>query len=195
MPKAHVAQAGKAPDTAKAAPKLEHRTGSGPLIGGLHLSSKTKIQLPRAPLPMARRFVLIATAIWAEACAEESLSHLEFGVLGILGREPDTDRNGLAAYVGVDRTNIGLIVDQLEKRGFIKRSINPDDRRAQRMRVTPAGEQARARQARQVAVAREKILAPLTAAERELLYDLLERIIAANEQYSIPGAGRRKRSE
>jgi DNA-binding MarR family transcriptional regulator len=143
---------------------------------------------------MARRFLQIATAIWAEACAEEPLSNLEFGALGTLQVEPNIDRNGLAASIGVDRTNIGLIVGELERRGFVERSVNPNDRRAQVMRMTRAGEQALKNQGRKTAIAREKILAPLTSAERETLYDLLERIIAANERYSIPGAGRRKRS-
>lgn len=194
MPKTH-SQSGSRANAAKAKPRSEARPRSVPLHGGLlQLSTMTKVPLPRAPLPMARRFVLIATAIWAEACADESLSHLEFGVLGILGRQPETDRNGLAAYVGVDRTNIGLIIDGLEKRGFVERTVNPNDRRAQLMTVTPAGEQAHTRQTWQVAIAREKILSPLKPEEREMLYDLLEQVIAANEQYSIPGAGRRKRS-
>lgn len=160
----------------------------------LRMSTATKVPLPRAPVPMARRFFQIATAIWAEACGEESLIHLEFAVLSELQRAPETDQIGLAAVVGVDRTNIGLILEGLEKRGLIERSVNPRDRRSRLMRVTAAGVEAHARQARQTAVAREKILGPLSAEEREMLYDLLERIIAANEQYSIPGAGRRKRN-
>ncbi len=178
----------------KAKLKSAARLDPGPMHSGLQMSKLASIPLPRAPVPMARRFTQIATAIWAEACAGESLSHPEFAVLGCLGREPGLDQINLAARVGVDRTNIGLIIDGLEKSGFVERSVNPKDRRARLMRVTPAGQQAHTSQTRQVAVAREKILGPLTAAERETLYDLLERIIAANEQYSIPGAGRRKRS-
>lgn len=161
---------------------------------GPQMSTATKVPLPRAPVPMSRRFFQIATAIWAEACDGESLIHLEFAVLSELQRVPETDQIGLAAVVGVDRTNIGLIIDGLEKRGLVERSVNPRDRRARLIRVTESGVQAHASQARKTTVAREKILAPLTAEERETLYDLLERIIAANEQYSIPGAGRRKRS-
>ena len=193
MPKANAMQTGPF-ESAKGRPSPKARSRPAPMHSGLDPTTTTKIPMARAPLPMARRFLLIATAIWAEACADECLSHLEFGTLGALGRQPDIDRSGLAAVIGVDRTNIGLIIDQLEKRGFVERSVNPDDRRAQRMHVTHAGQDAFSRQARKTAIAREKILAPLSSEERETLYDLLERIIAANEQYSIPGAGRRKRS-
>ena len=178
---------------ASAKPTPEVRPRRAGLHGGLQMCTTTRIPLTRAPVPMARRFVQIATAIWAEACAEESLSHIEFGTLSALQHNPGLDQISLAAWVGVDRTNIGLIVDGLEKRGFVERTVNPNDRRARLMRVTPAGKAAFAGQTRQTAVAREKILGPLSAAERETFYDLLERIIAANEQYSIPGAGRRKR--
>lgn len=161
---------------------------------GLQLGTLGTIPLPRAPMPMARRFMQIASAIWAEACADESLSHLEFGTLGALQREPHLDQISLAERVGVDRTNIGLILDQLEKAGFVERSVNPNDRRARVIQVTPNGVAAFARQAPKTAIVREKIFLQLSAAERETFYDLLERIIAANEQYIIPGAGRRKRS-
>lgn len=179
---------------AKAEQMPEAKQRPAGLHGGLQMCTTTKIPLTRAPVPMARRLVQITTAIWAEACADESLSHVEFGTLSALQQNSKLDQISLAAWVGVDRTNIGLIIDGLEKSGFVERSVNPDDRRARRIAVTPAGKEAFIRQSRHTALAREKILAPLTAEERETFYDLLERIIAANEQYSIPGAGRRKRS-
>lgn len=177
-----------------AKPQSEAKQRPAGLHGGLEMCTTTKIPLTRAPVPMARRLVQITTAIWAEACAGESLSHVEFGTLSALQHNSKLDQISLAAWVGVDRTNIGLIIDGLEKRGFVERSVNPEDRRARLITVTRAGKEAFARQTRQTAIAREKILGPLTAEERETFYDLLERIIAANEQYSIPGAGRRKRS-
>lgn len=179
---------------AKPRQKSETRPGPGAPHSGLRLSTSTRIPVVRAPVPMARRFWQIATAIWAEACAGESLNNFEFGTLGALHREPGLDQVSLAERIGVDRTNIGLILDGLEQRGFVERTVNPADRRARVMRVTPEGAAAHARQAPKTALVREKIFAPLTAQERETFYDLLERIIAANEQYSIPGAGRRKRS-
>ncbi len=180
------------PSTAKAKPKPDVRRPAA-LHGGLQMCTTTKLPLTRAPVPMARRLLQIATAIWAEACADESLNHIEFGLLGALQHGLVLDQISLAAWVGVDRTNIGLIIDGLEKRGFVERNVNPNDRRARLITVTPEGKATFTRQARQTAVAREKILGPLTGEEREMFYNLLEKIIAANEQYSIPGAGRRKR--
>lgn len=175
-------------------PKPVDRPKPGPMHSGLQMSTLVSIPLPRAPMPMARRFLQIVSAIWAEACAGESMTNLEFGTVGALHREPDLDQASLAQRIGVDRTNIGLIVDGLEKRGFVKRTINPEDRRARLIRVTPEGAAAHARQSPKTALVREKVFAPLTGEEQQIFYDLLERIIAANEDYSIPGAGRRNRS-
>ncbi len=175
-------------------PRPSARSKPGPMHSGLGMSTLARIPLPRAPMPMARRFLQITSAIWAEACAGEGMSNLEFGTVGALQREPDLDQISLAERIGVDRTNIGLIIDGLEKRGFVERTVHPADRRARLIRVTPEGLSAHARQAPKTALVREKIFSALTDEEREMFYDLLERIIAANEQYSIPGAGRRKRS-
>ena len=177
----------------KVRPKPVARPKPGPMHSGLQMSTLVDIPLPRAPVPMARRFMQIAAAIWAEACAGESMSNLEFGTVGALQREPHLDQISLAERIGVDRTNIGLIIDGLEKRGLVERTVNPNDRRARLIRVTPDGVAAHARQAPKTAIVREKIFAPLTTAERETFYDLMERIIVANEQYIVPGAGRRKR--
>jgi hypothetical protein len=42
--------------------------------------------------------------------------------------------------------------------------------------------------------AQARVLAPLSAAEKEVLFDLLVRLIEANESLARPGAGRRKRA-
>ncbi len=159
-----------------------------------HLCPTVAIPLPRAPVPMARRFVQIVNAISVEAFASEDLSVLEFAVLQFLRRESGLDQISLAVRVGVDRTNIGVIIDRLEARGFVERQVNPNDRRARHLRLTKTGLDVHIRISPQTATVRDKIFAPLTEAERETFYDLLERMIAANESYSQPGAGRRKRS-
>ena len=152
------------------------------------------IPLPRAPVPMARRLVQIVNAIFLETVAGDDVGVLEFAVLSFLRREPDLDQIRLATRIGVDRTNIGVIVDNMEMRGLIERRVNPDDRRARLLRLTKAGLDLHARLQPKTAVARDRIFAPLTHAEREVFYDLMERVIAANERYCEPGMPRRKRS-
>ena len=61
------------------------------------------------------------------------------------------------------------------------------------MQLTQTGLDMHTRISPQTKVVRDKIFAPLSPAECETFYDLLERMIAANESYSQPGGGRRKR--
>ncbi len=42
--------------------------------------------------------------------------------------------------------------------------------------------------------AQQRVLACLTAAERETFFDLLFRVVKANEDLALPGSGRRKPS-
>lgn len=160
---------------------------------GTPLCKSVKIPLPRAPIPMGRRFIQIAYAMADELWQAENSDFSEFSVLMALWRQPDRDQISLAEQIGVDRTNIGFILDRMESDGLIARKVNPDDRRARLTSLTKAGREKLERLAPTTAVLREKLFAPLTKDEREMFYDLLERIISANEHYSRPGAGRRKR--
>lgn len=162
-------------------------------LGLAGLCKTVKVPLPRAPVPMARRFVQIVNAISVEAFSADDLSVLEFAVLQFLRREVGLDQISLATRIGVDRTNIGVIIDEMESRGLVERRIDPEDRRARIVQLTEAGLAMHNRNSPQTKVVRDKIFAPLTAREQELFYDLLERMIAANESYSQPGGGRRRR--
>ncbi len=71
--------------------------------------------------------------------------------------------------------------------------MNGADRRARILRLTSKGEGVFDRLRKKNAAANERVLDPLTAKERELLFDLLIRIIKQNTAYARPGAGRRKR--
>jgi len=67
------------------------------------------------------------------------------------------------------------------------------DRRARLLYLTPKGEKLYARLRPGNVAANARVLEPLAPHERELLLDLLIRVIKANAAYARPGAGRRKR--
>lgn len=157
--------------------------------------SQVTIPIRRIPLSLARRFFQIGMGVAAETLLHTDLTPLQYAVLAYLGDEPDIDQNGLAARLGVDRTNAGLLVDQLEAKGLVIRRVNGADRRARLLRLTPRGSKLYQRVGPRARKAQAKILHPLDPAERELLIDLLVRVIEANEVYAKPGAGRRKRRQ
>ena len=107
--------------------------------------------------------------------------------------EPDIDQNGLAARLGVDRNTTSLLVDRLEEKGLLERRISPEDRRARLLRLTTRGERLYERLYPGTSAAQQRILDVLKPSERELLIDLLVRVIEGNRSLARPGAGRRKR--
>jgi DNA-binding MarR family transcriptional regulator len=153
---------------------------------------KSGIPIRRVPSPLARRFAQICAAANAEMAAEAGLTALQYGALSYLFDEPDLDQNGLAARVGVDRTSIGQLVDELEAQGLLQRRVNGADRRARLLRLTPRGVKLRERMRPKAHLVNAHLLATLAPSEREMLLELLLRVIEANEAYARPGAGRRK---
>jgi DNA-binding MarR family transcriptional regulator len=132
----------------------------------------------------------------ADSVAAAELTPLQFAVLACLNKrngQPGIDQNGLAARLGVERSHVSLLVEELGKRGLVERRVNGADRRARILRLTSKGDGVFDRLRKKNAAANERVLDPLTAEERELLFDLLIRVIKQNSAYARPGAGRRKR--
>jgi len=158
--------------------------------------SEPAIPVRRNPLALARRFFQISIAAVADVVAEADLTPLQMGVLSYVNKtngEPGIDQVGLAARLGIDRNNAGVIVLELEERGLIERRVSNADRRARHLYLTPQGEKTYLRLTPNTGAAVDRILAPLQPRERELLLDLLTRVVQGNAAYARPGGGRRRR--
>ena len=94
-----------------------------------------------------------------------ALSHLD---------APRSQRE-LAESLHFDASNITDIVDRLEARGLVVRTVDPDDRRIRRIVRTPEGEALR-RRALDEALATAPTVAPLSASEQRTLCELLGKI-------------------
>jgi DNA-binding MarR family transcriptional regulator len=147
----------------------------------------------RVPIALARRFVQICTAVVAETLDDDDLSPQQYAVIAYVGDEPDIDQAGIAARIGIDRNTTGILVEQLERRGLLRRSVNGNDRRARLVKLTKQGIDLHERVRPAMRANQRAILSALAPAEREKFLDHLVQIIKANEAYARPGAGRRKR--
>src|SRR5580658_3936024 len=150
----------------------------------------------RVATALARRFNQICVTLSADSVAEAELTPMQFAVLAYLNKrdgQPGIDQNSLAARLGVERSHVSLLVEELGTRGLVERRVNGADRRARILRLTSKGEKIFDRLRKKNATANERVLDPLTPHERELLFDMLIRVIRQNTAYARPGAGRRKR--
>jgi DNA-binding MarR family transcriptional regulator len=152
------------------------------------------VPMRRTVAPLTRSLQQICASIIAEALAEAGLVQLEFALMVFAGDLPGISQQTLTEALGIDRNNASLLVEKLEARGLIRRSVNGDDRRARQVYLTRKGENLARQFLPEVRAANQRILAPLTAPERKLFIDMLVRLVEGNRSHKRPGAGRRKRS-
>ena len=147
----------------------------------------------RVPFALARRFQQVCNTVLAAILADEEVSvPLAYHALALIEDFPAIDQRRLAVLMGIDRTNVGQIIDDLEAKGLVQRRINGADRRARELRVTPRAANLRRRMRPRVLAAQAGVLTSLKPAERVLLIDLLTRVVEANGIHARPGAGRRR---
>ena len=88
---------------------------------------------------------------------------------------------GAGGFLFLDPSQIVALVDQLEKRGAVKRKADPRDRRSNIITPTAAGKRLYAQAAAVVQTAGEAALSALSPAERNQLRDLLRRVAFADQ--------------
>ena len=100
-----------------------------------------------------------------------------FDLMSQLWRYPEgLKMNELSRHLMVTGGNVTGIVDPLEKEGLVERTAEPADRRAFRVRLTPAGRKAFAAMARAHEEWIVELLAGLSRKEHAEVYKLLGRL-------------------
>jgi MarR family transcriptional regulator, temperature-dependent positive regulator of motility len=146
----------------------------------------------RLPGHLARRLQQVSLGIISESLADEGLTQLQWATLVVVADTPNIDQRRLAEALGIAPVNAGQIARELETMGLVRRRTNGADRRARELRITEPGVKLTKRVRPSNYAAQDRILAPLAPKEREVLMDLLVRVIEGNEAYARPGNGRRK---
>ena len=110
-----------------------------------------------------------------------------YALLGITGRQlallmlfgdgPAQSQQDGAARLGVDRTTMVALVDELEAKGLVRREVAPGDRRKRLVVLTPEGERGREEGAEVTRKAEALLLEPLTAEDAERLRAALHQVV------------------
>jgi DNA-binding MarR family transcriptional regulator len=82
----------------------------------------------------------------------------------------------LAQRLGIDRTVMTYLIDELQAAGLVERRPDPADRRARRVVLTEAGGARLCDLERRLRDAEQHVLAPLTPEEQDVLRALLQRV-------------------
>ncbi|WP_433785199.1 MarR family winged helix-turn-helix transcriptional regulator [Actinomycetospora sp. CA-101289] len=104
-----------------------------------------------------------------------------YQVLAGLGEGPPRTQLALARTLGLDRTVMTYLLDELESAGLVERRPDPADRRARHVLLTEAGRARLCEFERRLRDAEDELLAPLEPAERDVLRTLLQRLAVGRE--------------
>jgi DNA-binding MarR family transcriptional regulator len=94
----------------------------------------------------------------------------------------------LGRQLGIDRSDMVTVLNDLEREGLALRAPDETDRRRNAIRITPAGTAALHALDDQVNAAQDALLEPLAPHERAQLTELLHRILEHHAGYQHNGA-------
>lgn len=133
---------------------------------------------------MKRAFTAIQSDVNA-TLAPFGLRMISFSALVVIADNPGLRQSDLAQILMIERPNLVVILDGLERADWITRDRAPDDRRAYQLRCTLAGTQLCAKAKAAVAAHDERMTAGLDAAQVATLIAALRQI----EDNSAPPKG------
>jgi DNA-binding MarR family transcriptional regulator len=134
------------------------------------------VRLDRLPSRLLGQAALRADRLVAAALAEEGVRRHHYAVLATLADHGPASQAELGRRLWIDRSDMHAVLADLERAGLVSRERDAADRRRNVVAATPAAEPALERLDARVAEAQAALLAPLDAAERAQLLDLLARL-------------------
>lgn len=141
-------------------------------------------ELEALPGHYIRRLQQIAVAVFLQETAEYGITPVQYAALQRVRAMPGIDQRTLARSIGFDTSTIAGVIDRLEARGWLMRSVSPTDRRARLLTITPAGEALLQEVVPGVLAAQQRMLEPLDPQERETFIRMLKTVVTANNELS-----------
>jgi DNA-binding MarR family transcriptional regulator len=126
-----------------------------------------------------------AAAQFAERLGVLELTPADAGILRLLRAEAGLSQQELAARLRIHPSRLVAILDNLEKRGFVERRVNPDDRRLYSLHLAQAGGAVFEKIGGVARMHQDALLAGISGEERSTLAALLLRI--ADQQGLVRG--------
>ena len=147
-------------------------------------ASEIEARLWDRPGFLIRRLHQIHVALFLEECRGFDVTPVQYAVLTALAIAPGRDQITLARDAGIDRTNVADVLKRLAERGLIERRRGAADRRVRLAYLTPEGAALTERMEAAMLRAQERLVAPLSEAERARLMRSLAALVAANNEFS-----------
>ncbi|MET7361747.1 MarR family transcriptional regulator [Streptomyces sp. NPDC005562] len=143
------------------------------------------VDLATHPGHLARRLQQAHHLLW-NAMVSEEITSPQYAVLNALVAEPGLDQRTVGERVGLDRSTIAEVVARLIRRDLLDKVRDARDGRRFLLRLTDEGLRTHRRLTVRTARMNQVLLAPLSAAERSVFLDLIQRVADAAEDLRNP---------
>ena len=123
-----------------------------------------------------KRAYMIFQDDFRKTLGDSGLTPRAFAVLTLIAEIPDVTQSAISRHLGIERSGLVAIVDDLEARGLVRRVAVPGDRRVQALALTGKGRRVHQASTGAVNEHEARLLSVLSAKERQTLLDLLHRL-------------------
>jgi MarR family transcriptional regulator, lower aerobic nicotinate degradation pathway regulator len=130
-----------------------------------------------------------ANRLVGEGFAAVDARGYHFRVLATLADRGPASQADLGRRSGIHLSDMVATVNELAAAGLVERAPDPADRRRNVVSLTEAGRRQLDRLQEQLARTQDELLAPLSAADRRRLVELLSRLLAHHEGHQSTRAG------
>ncbi len=122
---------------------------------------------------LLRRCQQVALAMFTQEAGDLGFSPTQYSALAFAYIEPGIHQNTMGERIALDRSSVTKCLEGLENQGYVRREVDPSDKRARLIFITPEGEEMLKQVAAAARRARKRFHAALGEAEFGHLMDQL----------------------
>lgn len=128
---------------------------------------------------LIRRLHQQSTAIFVQRtqAAGFDLTAVQYAALDAIYTHPGSGQAFVAEMIGYDRATIGGVIERLVKKGWVRRVVSEQDRRAFELSLTAKGNSERLASQSIVQELQKEILKPLSEVDQETLIRLIRQVV------------------
>lgn len=139
--------------------------------------TKTTIQLNTLPGHLIRLLHQRAESLFHQEMGDLDITPPQFSCLLTINDNPGIDQKSVAKSIGLDVSTLGGVINRLEKRNFVKRSVSTSDRRAHTLLITEFGAQLLDTAASRVLIAQRKLLETLPLIDQKDFLNFCKKLL------------------
>jgi DNA-binding MarR family transcriptional regulator len=126
---------------------------------------------------LVRRAHQVHDTIFAQETAGFDITSPQLAALSSIARNPGIEQTALADLIAYDCSTIGGLIDRLEAKKLVRRSVGKHDRRTRQLAITTHGRALLGAVTPNAARVHGRLLEPLAPAEREQFVEMLQRVV------------------